>query len=219
MENNSAEQSKYDFLADNQVQRYFSELNIELLKGVHIRLATPYLFHLLDEFYNEFEGFYKDLYGLRLEKRTHDNCTYFYLAVPEGSKGRLSYPGLYKELEDRQVIIGFVLCALYVSKYFYADKKFHWDDIRYEIEHGENKDAYLRLFFKDARAERTEEEWDKVKEKFEPVINFFGRIGLIEKDVESDELQFTILPTIYRFIEMYNDEIQNIEELLKENKS
>lgn len=219
MENNSAKKSKYDFLEDNQVQRYFSELNIDLLKGIHIRSVTPHLFNLLDEFYEEFKGFYKDLYGLNLEKRTHDNCTYFYLAFPEGSRGRLSYPNLYKELEDRQVIVGFVLCELYVSKYFYADKKFHWDDIQYEIEHGENKDAYLRLFFKDTRAEHTPDEWKTIKDKFETVINFFGRIGLIEKDFESDDLQFTILPTIHRFIEMYNDEIQNIDELLKENKS
>jgi hypothetical protein len=219
MENNHTEPVKYQFLTDSAVQRHFSDLNIELLRGVHITLQSRPLFDLLDQWYDELAGFYLDLYGLNLEKRNHEGCTFYYLEFPPAGKGRLSYGGLYKELEDKQVIVGFVLSSLYLSKYFYVDKKFQWEDIRHEIEYGENKDAYQQLFFKEIRPEYSDKEWENTRKEFNAVVNFFGRMGLLEKDPDAEDMQFTILPTIYHFIEMYNNEIQNIDKIAEDLKS
>jgi hypothetical protein len=122
------------------------------------------------------------------------------------------------ELDAKTTIVGFVLANLYYTNYFSYDKKFRWEDIRYEIEHGEHKDAYQNLFFNEIRAEYSDKEWDNVKKQFNSVINFFGRIGLVEKDDFDEDMQFTILATIHHFIELYKSEIENVDEFLKEMK-
>lgn len=205
-------------MSNIQVQQHFAELNIELLRGKHITPSFPSLFALLDEFENEFAYYYDTLYGLKLERRTHDNVAYFYLEFPISGKGRLSNPLLYLEIEARQTIVAFMLANLYFSNLFSYDKKFQWDDIKFEIEQGEHREAYQRLFFTDVRPDYTDKEWEMVKKNFGTVINFFHRIGLIEKVDSEEAIHFTILPTIYHFIEIYKNEIENIDVFLKEIK-
>jgi len=221
MENYNHQQQGLGFLSNDRVQKHFAELNIELLKGCHIMQSNPGIFSVLDEFYEEFCNYYNALYGLMLEKRAHDNVTYFYLEFPQVGKGELSDPGLYQELDAKSTIVAFILANLYFSNYFNYDKKFHWDEIQYEIENGEHKEAYQQLFFDEVRSDYTDKEWTKVKKYFQTVINYFHRIGLVEKidKEDSDEsIHFTILPTIYHFIELYKHEIENIDEFLKEIK-
>lgn len=218
MESDTSEQHEFEFLNDKQVQKHFAELNIELLRGRHILASDPALFSLLDQHVRNFDHYYKTLYGLPLQKRTHDSTTYFYLEFPIAGKGKLSNPNLYQELDAKTTIVGFVLANLYYTNYFSYDKKFRWEDIRYEIEHGEHKDAYQNLFFKEIRSEYSDKEWDNVKKQFNSVINFFGRIGLVEKDDSDDDMQFTILATIHHFIELYKSEIENVDDFLKEIK-
>ncbi len=175
-------------------------------------------FAILDRFEEDFVLYYRQLYGLILEKRTVDNTTFFYLEFPTVGKGKLSNPAMYVELEARATIVACILANLYFTNFFSYDKKFQWDDIQYEIEHGEHKDSYQQLFFKDARAEYSENEWKDVRRHFGIVINFFSRIGLVEKEENDEEMQFTILPSIHHFIELYRDEIENIDDFLKEIK-
>ncbi len=218
MEGNNTEQLSFGFFSDAQMQKHFAELNIELLRGRHIMPSHPSLFALLDEHYRNLEYYYITLYGLKLEKRTHDNTTYFYLEFPLAGKGRLSNTNLYDELDAKTTIVACILSNLYFSNYFSYDKKFQWEEIKYEIEHGEHREAYQQLFFNDIRSEYTEREWDQARKHFGAVINFFHRIGLIEKEDSEDNIHFTILPTIHHFIEMYKNEIENIDEFLKEIK-
>jgi hypothetical protein len=218
MESNSTEQTKFAFLSIPQVQKHFADLNIELLRGNHILLSKPALFALLDQYEGLLDHYYKTLYGLNLQKRSHDNETYYYLEFPEVGKGKLTNPNLYAELDAKTTIVGFVLANLYYTSYFSYDKKFRWDDIKYEIEHGEHKDAYQGLFFKEIKSEYSEKQWAEVKKQFSSVINFFSRIQLVEKDDLDEDIHFTILPTIHHFIELYQSEIENTDEFLKEIK-
>lgn len=218
MENNDNTQSSFGFLAEVQVQKHFAELNIELLRGKHIMASSPALFALLDGFEHEFAMFYENLYGLNLERRTHDNTSYFYLDFPVIGKGKLSNPSFYTEMDGKTTIVACILANLYFSNYFSYDKKFQWDEIRYEIEHGEHRDAYQQLFFSETRSEYTDREWENVKKMFVTVINFFNRIGLVEKEDSEDDIQFTILPTIHHFIETYRNEIEDIDNFLQSVK-
>ncbi|MDI3321409.1 condensin complex protein MksE [Pinibacter soli] len=208
----------FDFLNKPQVQKHFAELNIELLKGRHIMQSTPALFALLDEFEKEVGSYYRTLYGLILERRSHDSVSYFYLEFPEAGRGKLSNPLLYDEMDAKTTIVACILANLYFSNYFSYDKKFQWDDIQYEIEHGEHREAYQQLFFNDVRSDYTDKEWEDVQQWFKSVINFFNRIGLVEKEDADDGLQFTIQPTIHHFIEIYKSEIEDIDNFLREIK-
>lgn len=218
MENDHTPGVEFGFLSKPHLQKHFAELNIELLKGLHITGSNAALFALLDELEAEIGHFYKSLYGLHLERRSHDGMSYFYLEFPESGRGKLSNPAQYVELDGKTTVIAIVLANLYFSNFFSYDKKFHWEDLQYEIEHGEHREVYQQLFFNNIRADYTDKEWDIVKKNFGIVINFFNRIGIIEKDDTEEGIHFTILPTIHHFIEIYQDEIENIDSFLTEIK-
>ncbi len=218
MENNDTQQPGFTFLNNTQVQRHFAALNIELLKGAHITSASPALFALLDEFEKDLGYYYNTLYGLVLERRSHDGTTYFYLEFPETGRGRLSNPTLYAEMDGKTTIVACIFANLYFANYFSYDKKFQWEDLQYEIEHGEHREAYQQLFFNDIRADYTDNEWISVRKLFASAINFFNKIGLVEKEESEEELHFTILPTIHHFIEIYQQEIENIDKFLSDLK-
>lgn len=217
MESNGTEESKFGFLNDGQVRRHFAELNNDLLRGKHIMPSSAAHFAILDEHEAGFAHYYAALYSLNLQRRTHDNVTYFYLEFPEVGKGRLSNPGLYFELDAKTTIVACILANLYFSNLFSFDKRFQWENIQYEIEHGEHRDAYQHLFFNETRTEFTDKEWENIKVKFNTVIRYFSRIGLVEDDLD-DSGYFTILPTINHFIEIYKNEIEHIDEFLKDIK-
>ncbi len=218
MENNDTQQPGFAFLNTPQVKKLFAELNITLLKGTHIMPSSPALFAILDEFEKDLGHYYSTLYGLVLEKRSHDNVTYFYLEFQQAGRGRLSDPALYVEMDGKTTIVACILANLYFANYFSYDKKFQWEDIQYEIEHGEHREAYQQLFFNDIRADYTDKEWDAVQKILGTVINFFNRIGLVEKDDSEETMHFTILPSIHHFIEIYQSEIENIDTFLADIK-
>lgn len=218
MEDIDSENPGFEFLNERQVQKIFAELNIDLLRGKHIISTVPGQFLVLDQFAIHFDHFYKTLYGLHLEKRSHDSVTYYYLEFPLTGKGKLSNPALFTEMDGKTSIVAIIMANLYYASYFSYDKKFSWGDIRYEIEHGEHKDAYQLLFFQEVRSEYSEKEWESVEKLFSTVINYFNRVNIVEKDDTEDELQFTILPTIHHYIELYKNEIENIDSFLKELK-
>lgn len=218
MENNHPSPTGFHFLGEPQVQRNFAALNIELLRGRHIMSSSPALFAVLDEFEKELANYYHALYGLVLERRSHDSVSYFYLEFPEEGKGSLSHPSLYGEMDGRTTVVACILANLYFSNYFSYDKEFHWEEIQYEIEHGEHSEAYQQLFFGDLQSNRSDKQWEDVRKLFGTAINFFHRIGLVEKEDSEESIHFTILPTIHHFIEIYKNEIEGIDEFLQQIK-
>ena len=110
------------------------------------------------------------------------------------------------------------MSSFYFSNYFSYDKEFHWEEIQYEIEHGEHSEAYQQLFFGDLQLNRSDKQWEDVRKLFGTAINFFHRIGLVEKEDSEENIHFTILPTIHHFIEIYKNEIEGIDEFLQQIK-
>ena len=218
MESDSTEKSEFYFLNNTQVQKHFPELNNALLRGRHITQSVPAHFAILDEHEEGFVHYYTVLYSLNLKRRTHDNVSYFYLDFPEVGRGRISNPALYVEMDAKTTIVAFILANLYFSNLFSYDKKFQWEDIQYEIEHGEHRDAYQQLFFNDLRSDYTDKEWDTAKARFRTAVTFFSNIGLVEKEDIGETYSFIILPTINHFIEIYKSEIEHIDDFLKDIK-
>lgn len=218
MENNNTRQQGLGFLINDPIPKYFSDINIELLRGGHIMPSSPGMFAVLDEYFEEFYNYYNVLYGLHLERQVYDNVPYIYLEFPQVGKGKLSNPSLYAELDAKTTIVACILSNLYYSNYFSYDKEFHWEDLQYEIENGEHKDAYQKLFFGEIRADYTDKEWELVQKYFGTVINYFNRICLVTKEDSEESIHFSILPTIHHFIQLYKDEIENIDDFLKEIK-
>jgi hypothetical protein len=215
MENSFKKEPEFDFLSISEVRNNFAELNNDLLRGKHmISSGNVIQFALLDQYEEQFRFYYESLYGLQLQRRSYDSISYFYLEFPTGGKGRLSNPNSYYELEAKITIVGLILANFYYANYFSFDKQFSWSDIKYEIESGEHKEAYQKLFFNELKSDYSDNQWGEVRKLFNSAINFFDRICLVEKLESSEEMEFLILPTIHRIIDLYKGEIEDIDNFL-----
>ncbi|WP_321438488.1 chromosome partition protein MukE [uncultured Bacteroides sp.] len=215
---NTTQKSPYAFLSNPSVQRYFADLNIDLLQGKHITADDYYSYQLLREYYEpELKQYYKELYELILEKATFDNSTYFYLDFPVDSKGRLSNRS--RELSEQQVIIGIILLKMYYDMYFKYPKELFWEDIKEEIEQSELKDLYKKLFFEEVRDFYTDKEWEKVQELFRRTINSFTQLGWIKKlSKGKEDIHFQLKESIHRFAELYKYEIEEFPQFVSKIK-
>ena len=216
---NSQQENLYSFLGVASVQKYFADLNIDLLQGKHIMADDYYSFQLLREYYPELKQYYQELYQLNLEKITIDNSTYFYLDFPVDSKGKLYNSNRYRELSEQQVIIGIILLNMYYDRYFEYPKELFWENIKEEIEQSELKDSYKNLFFGEVRTFYTDKEWEKVQELFRRTINSFSQLGWLNKlSKGKEDIHFELKESIHRFAEMYKHEIEDFPQFVSKIK-
>jgi len=220
MENeNSQQETSYSFLGIASVQKYFADMNIDLLQGKHIMADDYYSFQLLREYYPELKQYYQELYQLNLEKITIDNSTYFYLDFPVDSKGKLYNSNRYRELSEQQVIIGIILLNMYYDRYFEYPKELFWENIKEEIEQSELKDLYKNLFFGEVRTFYTDKEWEKVQDLFRRTINSFTQLGWLNKlSKGKEDIHFELKESIHRFAELYKSEIENFPQFVSKIK-
>lgn len=217
---NTSQGNPYSFLSNATVQKYFADLNIELLQGKHIMENDYYSFQLLREYYEpELKQYYRELYNLNLEKNTIDNSTYFYLDFPTDSKGKLNNSNRYRELSEQQVIIGIILLNMYYDRYFKYPKELFWEDIKTEIEQSESKDLYKVLFFAEIRDFYTDKEWERVQDLFRRAINSFTQLGWLKKlSKGKEDIHFELKESIHRFTELYKYEIEDFPQFVSKIK-
>lgn len=212
---NNSKRNTYDFLNEDRVQRYFADLNINLLQGKHIMSDDYYSFQLLRDYFSELEIYYQEFYQLNLEKVKIDDSIYFYLDFPIDSKGKLSHTNRYKELTEHQVIIGIILLNMYYDRYFEYPKELFWENIKKEIEESEFSDFYKKLFFSEMRTFYTDKEWEKVHDLFRKTINSFTQIGWITKlSKGKEDIHFELKESIHRFAELYKTEIEDFPQFV-----
>jgi chromosome condensin MukBEF MukE localization factor len=214
MENETAEQrTDYRFLEDERVEKYFSDLNIKLLSGRHIHQDEYNIFSLLEDWYDELSGYYRQLYRLNLVRDVYDQSVYYYLDFFSIGKGKMSDPSRTKVLTQLQTIVGLMLLDMYYARYFDSPKTIHWQDIQQELEEGEHKSAYQRIFFDTVRPSYTKSEWQSVEGKFNKTIQSFAELGWVNKiSGQQEDLAFDIKPTIHRLAKMYEQELNHFTE-------
>jgi chromosome condensin MukBEF MukE localization factor len=213
MGHDNQENLSYNFLENTQVEKSFADLNIKLLSGRHIHNDEYALYSILEDYHNEFQIFYKRLYKLDLIKGLSDLSGYYYLDFFDAGKGRLSDQSRYKALTELQTITGLMLLDMYYSKYFDNPKEIKWADIKHEIEEGDQKENYQRLFFDTSRSGGfTGKEWAEIERKFKQTINSFNELGWVKKlSTQNDELHFEINPSIHRMAKLYEKELADFD--------
>ncbi len=205
----------FDFLRIERVEKYFSSINISLLRGRHIQQEEFKLFQIIDEYLNHFIFYYERLYQLELKKKISHGVHYFYLNFPEENKGKLYPADLHRFLTEQQTIVTLLLLNMYYSEYFSFEKEFSWEDIKVEIQSGENSEHYQRFFFKKVKSGGyTDPQWSDAKKAVNNAIKSLEKLGWCEKKkgLGRNEIQFTIRESINRFTEMYQNELSNFEE-------
>lgn len=207
--------NNFSFLADERVARRFADINLSLLEGRHIQPDDYYVHQLLSEYYEEFKFYYESLYRLYLKSAIKDGVTYYYLTFPEEGRRRMNTLYRFKALSEDQVVIGIILLNWYYERYFDDPKEITWDDIKDEIEQGEFRDDYQKLFFKEIRGDYTDQEWEAVERRFLRVVGDFDHLGWVKKISQSHEaLRFQLKPSIHRLAELYNFELAHIDDFL-----
>ncbi len=74
MENDNTEDVGYAFLSSDHSQRVFSQVDYALKDGMHIQRqgSDPELYAYLVKYGDSLKPYYRDLFGVRLEKRGED---------------------------------------------------------------------------------------------------------------------------------------------------
>lgn len=213
MEDDHSEKLKpCDFLLNERVTRRFADINIDLLRGKHIEPSNYYAHDLLEEFFNEFAEYYENLYQLILRREKKDGVTYFYLDFPENGRGKMNNPTRFKELNEEQTVIGIVLLNMYYAKWFEHPKEIQWENIRQEIEQGEQRSHYKLLLFGEIRDHYSDLEWENVESRFNRTLISFEHLGWVTRlSHGKEEIHFHINVSINRLAELYQKEIENID--------
>ncbi|AUP77346.1 condensin complex protein MksE [Flavivirga eckloniae] len=211
----------FAFLNNDEVQKYFANLNIDLLKGTHIDESHYYHFYLLENYFNELKDYYFTLYKLKLDKKTFENKTYYFLNFFLESKGVLSATTRHKELSPIQTITAITLLNMYYERQFEKYKIVSFSEIREKIEQSEFGHLYRKAFFKNPnRKVFSSKEWATVRTNIKNVITDFEQLGWVEKVtiLNENDFNFVLKHTIHRFQLLYEYEITNLEVFLKSLK-
>lgn len=220
MENESYEINDYSFLAEENVEKYFADINILLLSGKHIDHKYNREYDVLVSYEVHWRNFYSNLYRLKLVADVFDRTPCYYLDLTENGKGALSDTGRNKELTELQTLIGLTLWDMYYQKYFDQEKIIYWKDIKIQILESEHQEAYKRVLFNDIRVSYDEKEWNEVHTKFNKTIESFDKLGWVEKQSgKGEELVFEIRPAIHRLAKLYQEELQDFETFSKQLKN
>lgn len=106
-----------------------------------------------------------------------------------------------------------MLLDMFYIKYFDERKIIYWHDIKQELESGENKEDYARIFFDSPRTSYTETEWINVEKRFNKTVNSFDDLGWVKKlSGQQEELAFEIKAAIHRMAKLYEKELSNFTE-------
>ncbi|MEH3114626.1 condensin complex protein MksE [Pedobacter terrae] len=215
MENEINDIASFGFLWDDQVQKYFADINIMLLSGKHIDEKYYMAFSLLEDRSEQWTLFYKSLYNLNLVADKFDGKSYFYLDFFDTGKGKFTDHSRHRELTETQTLIGLMLLDIYYKRFFDDRKIIQWVELRNIIMEGEQQDAYKRILFNEVRTSNTYDarEWGNVHRKINAAIDLFDKIGWLEKQSSSSEEvpDFEIKPAINRLAKMYEYELLNFE--------
>lgn len=212
MENDYQEVDSYTFLLEENVEKYFANINIMLLSGKHIDQRYFGEFQTLEEHEAQWAAFYLRLYKLELVSEIFDQTRCYYLDFLEQGKGGLSHTTRHRELSELQTLFGLALLDMYYQRFFELEKIIHWNDIKLLLTESDYQDAYKRVFFGDVRESYDEREWSDVQRKFTKAIDTFDNLGWVERQsTGKEELLFEIKPAILRLAKLYKKELENFD--------
>jgi hypothetical protein len=211
MENENEKTADFRFLMEETVARYFADLNIKLLSGRHILVTDYGVFSVLEDYYGDFQNYYRQLYGMDLVRKIFDRSTYYYLNFFDAGRGKLSDPSRYRALTELQTVTALMLLDMYFTRFFDPEKNISWTMIREEIQSGDNRIPLQRMLFPELRAEYTDPEWQSAERRFKVAITKFNDLGWVTQSSSGqEELCFVINPSIHRIAELYEAELQDL---------
>lgn len=208
MENGFAAAHEYDFLKEEDAEKYFADLNISLLSGRHIDNRSYMLFSVLQKYEDQWRNYFCNLYQLSLVHNIFDGEVFYYLNFFSSGKAKFPDSSRHKALTEMQTITALTLLDMYYQKYFEGQKIITWADLRRQIEESDHKENYQRILFNNIRPSYSEIEWQSAEKKFRDAVTSFDKLGwVVKQSAQGEELVFEIRPSIHRIAGLYEAEL------------
>ena len=191
----------------------FADTDFQLRSGIHIQEHSSQSrnFRFIEDNFPELYQFYEKLYGIKLCFHPTNMGKFFYLDYFEEQKSRLKK----KSLDAKQTLFAIFLYTLHKTEKRFSTTLSKQEILEALTNHHKIKPHIQRLFLGSEKEEtlttqKTIEKWvdDSLKE-----IDKLGWIYFPENDIE----KFEILPAFERIALIYQEAINNIDEIRTNN--
>ncbi|MDQ3099903.1 MAG: hypothetical protein M3R08_00830 [Bacteroidota bacterium] len=211
MENDDSENVNYAFLASPHSQQVFSRLDYALKDGMHIQRQSsdPELYAYLEKYVSSLQPYYRNLFGVTLEKRGEDDQRYYYLDYKSAEQSGI--PQNHK----RQVKNEYIIIGLIVYKIIYFDSNLELDSVtelkrKITLDYEEYEGGLLRLIAKSSENAKLQADDMDIDSMVDSALNQFVRLGWMERNGD----HFEPLASFQRLLYVYEDVIKNIDQIV-----
>ncbi|MEZ0543131.1 condensin complex protein MksE [Fibrella arboris] len=211
MENDNTENVGYSFLESDHSQQVFSKLDYALKDGIHIQRqgADPELYAYLKKYEDSLQRYYRNLFGVRLEKRGEDDQLYYYLDYHSADQSSIP------ENHKRQVKNEYIIIGLIVYKIIYFAGNLELSSVselkkKITLDYEEYENGLLRLIAKSSEKAKLQADDVEIDNMVDSALNQFVRLGWMERNSD----YFEPLPSFQRLLYVYEDVIQNIDQII-----
>lgn len=215
MENNDSENVGYAFLSSYLSRQLFSKLDYSLKDGVHIQRqgSDPELYAYLERYKDELQKYYRDLFGVRLEKRGEDDQQYYFLDYHSAEQAGIP------ENHKRQVKNEYIIIGLIIYKIIYFDGNLDLNSVtelkqKITRDYEEYEGGLLRLIAKSSEKAKLQADDIEIDGVVDAALSQFSRLGWMERNGD----HFEFLASFHRLLYVYEDVIRNIDQIIARYK-
>jgi hypothetical protein len=205
---------RYSFLITEEARKYFASTDYFLKNGMHIQRDCPKpeaLYRFVERFFIPLKQYYHELFEVVLNYGGEDWNKYYFIDFNEGSRGNISVENR-EYLSPQNTIIGLLFLNVYkidahieINTINDFKKVIRQDYEEYKLD--------LYRLFADVTGDKDTDYTDKKMDSaIEAAFRVFSKLGWVSF-IDADE--FRVMPSFERLRKMYENQIQNIEDILK----
>jgi len=215
MENENNEITIADFLQHTDTEQLFAELDYKLRDGFHyhhIGSQIPY-FKYIESNIESLQLFYKTILKVSLVEGGDDFNTYYHLDFNNSDRGNVPSNNRHF-IKNEHIIIGFVIYEI-----ININKEIDLNSIqqlkeKIRIDYEDIKPGIYRLIAKSKNTNPSNLNDSAIDNAIDSALREFKKIGWMV--TKNDE--FDCLPAFRRLVDIYENEIANIDEIYNELK-
>lgn len=204
----------YAFLKTKEARTHFAEADYHLKNGTHIQREYPKpegLYRFVDTFSVELKQYYEDLFQVVLNYHGDDWNRYYFIDFNEGTRGNISTDNR-EYFPVQHTIIGLLFINIYkIDAHIEINTVTDFKKVLRQDYEEYKQDLYRLLA--DVTGEKDSDYTDrKIDIAIDNAFKSFSKLGWIYF-IQQDE--FKVMPSFDRLRKIYENQIQNIEDILK----
>lgn len=214
------EEITYEFFSYPETKEFFAKVDYYLKNNVHIQRQTKPtgIFQYLRKAYPSLKRYYNDWFELPLTYDGQGDFQYFFIDFEKDIHGKYIRgnipPANRRYLKDAYLLIAFLMLNIYDLDGLAEDRHTLSGFLRIIREQYENYQTNLvRLLAKNDSEFVTDVDYNTITGIVRAALDEFDALGWISFDSDTDE--FELLPSSHRLFLLYDKQIRNIEEIIR----